>query len=654
METSMRIGTVLALIPVLAVSSLAATTALVPLPLEMTGSPGAFRIRPETAIVAPAGDATATTTAHQLAAMLRPATALPLPVRTGAPAADTICLRIDGSLADLGDEGYTLSVAPHGIVLAAAKAAGLFHASQTLRQLLPPEACARSPQAGVEWTVPCVTIRDRPRFPWRGGMVDVCRHIFDLASLKQFLDQMAMQKLNVFHLHLTDDQGWRIEIKKHPTLTTVGATRRESPVIGDRHRGDGIPYSGFLSQAELRELVAYAKALHITVVPEIEMPGHALGALTAYPDLSCTGGPFEVRTKWGVEPDVFCAGNDRVFAFLEEVLAEVLEIFPSEFIHIGGDECPKERWKACPKCQARIKAEGLKDEHELQSWFVRRVEKFLHSRGRRIIGWDEILEGGLAPNAAVMSWRGTKGGIAAASQGHDVVMTPTSHCYLDYCQARDKSKEPDVIGGFLPLKTVYGYEPVPAELPADKRRHILGTQGNLWTEYIATPGHLAYMAQPRLAALAETGWTPAEKKDWASFRGRVEVHMRRLAAMGFAGRPLDPEPVVIGGWKSGETAIEPGIREWDLGAAATNAGPVRVTFQYTAGAHRLDIDWAEIVVDGKPLTRDAHKGVTGAKSQNNTYAFTLPAGGGRVLLRAQVRSDGGADSNGEILLEPGR
>jgi hexosaminidase len=373
-------------------------------------------------------------------------------------------------------------------------------------------------------------------------MVDVGRHMFDLPTLKQFLDMMALQKQNVLHLHLTDDQGWRIEIEKHPKLTALGSVRKESPVIGDRKRGDGTPYGGFLTQAQLRELVAYARALHIVLVPEIEMPGHAMGALVAYPELSCTGGPFEVRTKWGIETDVFCAGNDRVFALLEDVLAEVLDIFPSEFIHIGGDECPKDRWKACSKCQARIKAEGLKDEHELQSWFVRRIEKFLNARGRRLIGWDEILEGGLAPNAAVMSWRGVKGGIAAATEGHDVVMTPTTHCYLDYYQSRDKAAEPDAIGGFLPLQTVYGFDPLPAELPADKQRHILGVQGNLWSEYIATPGHLHYMAQPRLAAIAETGWTPAAKKDWTSFRARVEVHLRRLAAMDIPGRPLDPEP----------------------------------------------------------------------------------------------------------------
>jgi hexosaminidase len=645
-----------ALVIIAATAFAGAPPALVPQPVELKQTAGVFPLGPATAVVAPEGDAAADTIARQLAALLRPATALPLPVRAGAPGPDTIHLRIDAALADLGDEGYTLSVTPRGAVLAAARPAGLFYAAQTLRQLLPPEACARSPQTKVAWTVPCVEIRDRPRFPWRGAMVDVARHLFDLPTLKSFLDQMALQKQNVFHLHLTDDQGWRVEIRKYPELTTVGATRKESPRIDDRRRGDGTPYTGFLSQADLRELVAYAKSLHITVVPEIEMPGHALGALAAHPELSCAGGPFNVRTRWGIEPDVYCAGNDKVFAFLEDVLTEVLEIFPSEFIHIGGDECPKTRWKACAKCQARIKAEGLKDEHELQSWFIRRAGKFLNAKGRRIIGWDEILEGGLAPNAAVMAWRGGgKSGMEAAMEGHDVVMAPTSHCYLDYYQSRDLSREPPAIGGFIPLKAVYGYDPIPAGLPAEKRRHILGTQGNLWSEYIPTPEQLQYMAQPRLAALAETGWTPAEGKDWASFRARIETHLKRLAAMGFVGRPLDPDLIVVGGWKSGETGPEWKTLEWDLGAAVPRTGPVRIAFQHTTGAHRLDIEWAELAVGTCPPVRDTHKGVTGARSQDNVYGFTLPPNGsGRAVLRARVRSDGGSDAVGEILLESPR
>lgn len=524
---------------------------LVPLPAEMREKPGVFRMGAETVLIVPAGDTAAAAAAEQLASALRRSTGLPLPVRPVAAGDGSISIRIDAGLADLGAEGYTLSVAPAGVAMAAPQPAGLIRGIQTIRQLLPPGALARTVQEGIDWTLPGIEIRDRPRFPWRGAMVDVCRHMFDLPTLKQFLDMMALQKQNVLHLHLTDDQGWRIEIKKHPKLTTLGSVRKESPVIGDRTRGDGTPYGGFLTQAQLRELVAHARALHIALVPEIEMPGHALGALAAYPELSCTGGPFEVRTKWGIEPDVFCAGNDQVFAFLEDVLTEVLDIFPSEFIHIGGDECPKDRWKVCAKCQARIKAEGLKDEHELQSWFVRRIEKFLNAKGRRLIGWDEILEGGLAPHAAVMSWRGVKGGIAAATEGHDVVMSPTTHCYLDYYQSRDKAREPDAIGGFLPLQTVYGFDPLPADLPADKHRHILGTQGNLWSEYIPTPKHLHYMAQPRLAAIAETGWTPAAKKDWSSFRTRVEAHLRRLAAMDVHGRPLDPEPVAGEGGTEG-------------------------------------------------------------------------------------------------------
>jgi hexosaminidase len=361
--------------------------------------------------------------------------------------------------------------------------------------------------------------------------LDVCRHFFDVDFVKKYIDLLARYKMNTFHWHLTEDQGWRIEIKKYPKLTEVGAWRSGSQVGPySRREYDSVPYGGFYTEEQIKEVVAYAAARHITVVPEIEMPGHAMAALASYPQLGCTGGPYEVQKGWGVYDDVFCAGNDSVFTVLEDVLTEVMDLFPGQYIHIGGDECPKERWKNCAKCQARMKANGLKDEHELQSYFIQRIEKFVNSKGRKIIGWDEILEGGLAPNAAVMSWRGTEGGVAAAKQKHNVVMSPGSHCYFDHYQG-DPANEPLAIGGFTTVQKVYSYEPIPAELKPEEAKYILGAQGNVWTEYILKPENVEYMAVPRMLALAEVLWTPKEKRDEADFIHRLENEFPKLEAM---------------------------------------------------------------------------------------------------------------------------
>jgi hexosaminidase len=361
--------------------------------------------------------------------------------------------------------------------------------------------------------------------------------------VKKHLDTLAFHKMNVFHWHLTEDQGWRIEIRRHPELADLGAWRTGTLVgrfSGEGPREfDGVRHGGFYTQEQVKDVVAYAAQRHVTVVPEIEMPGHAQAALAAHPELSCTGGPFEVSRTWGIHGDVFCAGNDAVFALIEDVIDEVVALFPGPFLHIGGDECPKARWKACPKCQARIRAEGLANEDALQSWFVRRIERMVNARGKRLVGWDEILEGGLAPNATVMSWRGVEGGIEAARLGHDVVMSPTTHCYLDYQQAEDPSTEPAAFDAYLPLEKVYSYEPVPPELSPEQGRHVLGVQGNLWTEYIATPQQAEYMLWPRACALAEAGWSPAGPRDWGAFRARLAVHLPRLDALGVRYRALD-------------------------------------------------------------------------------------------------------------------
>ncbi|WP_343701891.1 family 20 glycosylhydrolase [Chitinophaga sp.] len=420
----------------------------------------------------------------------------------------------------LGDEGYQLTVARNKIVLQG-RAAGLFYGVQTLQQILPPAVKNRI-------AVPALIIKDTPRFAYRGMMLDVGRYYLPAPYVKQFIDVMAHYKLNRFHWHLTEDQGWRIEIKKYPRLQTVASQRRETSK-GHLREGkfDGKPHGGYYTQEEVKDIVQYAADRHITVVPEIEMPGHAQAALAAYPELGCTGGPYEVSTKWGVHKEVYCAGNDKVFTFLEDVLSEVLPLFPGKYVHIGGDECPKDRWKACPKCQARIKALGLKDEHELQSYFIQRMEKFLNSKGKRIIGWDEILEGGLAPDATVMSWRGETGGIAAAKQKHDVIMSPNTYLYLDYLQGAPAT-EPLGIGGYLPLEKVYSYEPYPSSLTATEKRYIKGVQGNVWTEYIPDGKTADYFAYPRALALAEIAWSPAHKKNYDRFTGALP---RRLAAL---------------------------------------------------------------------------------------------------------------------------
>jgi len=428
------------------------------------------------------------------------------------------------SLLKLGKEGYLLKVTPKTIVITASEPNGLFYGMQSLKQLLPVEANSKS------LSVQCVEIKDQPRFAWRGNMLDVGRHFFPVSFIKDYLDILAMYKINTFHWHLTEDQGWRIEIKKYPLLTEISHWRDET-VVGHARESkvmDGIGYGGFYTQDQCREIVKYAAERYITVVPEIEMPGHSSAALAAYPNLGCTGGPYKVQGTWGVHKDVYCAGKEETFTFLQNVLDEVLDIFPSEFIHIGGDECPKDAWKECDACQNRIKEEGLENEHELQSWFITRMDKYLSSKGRRLIGWDEILEGGLAPEATVMSWRGIKGGIEAAKQHHDVVMTPTTHMYIDYYQSQDKENEPLAIGGFLNVEKVYSYDPIPEELTADEAKYILGLQTNLWTEYVATTKKAEYFLLPRLQAEAEVAWTPKELKDFSDFEKRLNTDYQRL------------------------------------------------------------------------------------------------------------------------------
>jgi hexosaminidase len=505
-------------------------TALIPTPAKVTPRSGSFALGAATSIVAPID---LRGQADLLREELRPATGFPLPIASSEKGS-RITLALDPSLASLGDEGYRLSANATEVAIRAPKAAGILHGSQTLRQLLSPEIFRRAPIAGTSWALPAIEIEDRPRFGWRGSHLDVGRHFMPKEFVLKHIDLLALHKYNVFHWHLTEDQGWRIEIKKYPKLTSVGAFRKDSMTAPrTKHpalrRFSGTPHGGFYTQDDVREVVRYAAERGVAVVPEIEMPGHAMAAIAAYPELGNTGKPVDVLTYWGVTDHVLGV-TDNVLGFFENVLDEVLELFPSKFIHVGGDECPKTEWRETPAAQERMKKEGLKNEDELQSWFIRHFDSWLAKRGRRLVGWDEILEGGLAPGATVMSWRGEEGGIAAARAGHDVVMAPQKPTYLDHSQT-ELPIEPPGIGGHNSLEDVYGYEPMPKELSAEEAKHVLGSQGQIWTEYMPDPKRVEYMAWPRLIALAEVLWSPPETRNWADFQKRLATHLERLAIL---------------------------------------------------------------------------------------------------------------------------
>jgi hexosaminidase len=519
--------------------------AIIPLPASITVKPGHFTLTASTQIVF---DEPLRAVARRLASTLETPTGFDLEMKPGkAPKSHHIALRLQPSLASsLGDEGYNLDVVERAITIRAAAPAGVFYGIQTLRQLLPKEIFRAARVENVDWRVPLATISDKPRFGWRGAHLDVARHFQPKEFVKKYIDLLALHKMNRFHWHLTDDQGWRIEIRKYPRLTEVAAWRAET-LIG-RHRligqsFDGRRHGGFYTQDDVREVVAYAADRFITVVPEIEMPGHSQAVIAAYPALGVTTDKVEPRTIWSISPYTLNADPSTI-AFMQDVLSEVLELFPSPWIHVGGDEAVKTQWKESARIQARIAELGLKNEEELQSWFIRQMDAFLTGKGRRLIGWDEILEGGLADNATIMSWRGVEGALAAARSGHDAVMTPTSHTYFDYYQVKDTAREPLNIGGFLPLETVYTWEPMPSDLEPQFHKHILGVQGQLWTEYLPTPKAVEYNAFPRLTALAEVAWTDTALRQLDAFRPRLAAHLERLRILDVNFRPLDPVKAV--------------------------------------------------------------------------------------------------------------
>ena len=545
-------------------------------------------------------------------------------------------------------EAYVLDVKPECVLVKASGLRGFNYAVQTMKQLLPVQIFGGEPAPRESWTMQSVYINDVPRFSYRGLHLDEGRHFFGVEEVKRYLDIMEVHKLNKFHWHLTEDQGWRIEIKKYPLLTEIGAVRKGTCVRKNFHTHDGVPYGEgmWYTQDQIREVVAYAASKGIDVIPEIDLPGHMLGALAAYPELGCTGGPYDVWTRWGVSEDVLCAGNEKVYEFLEDVFDEVCELFPYEYIHVGGDECPKVRWESCPKCQAKIRSLGLKDkdgqkaEHYLQSYVISRMEKYLNSKGRKIIGWDEILEGGIAPNATIMSWRGEAGGLEATRQGHDAIMTPNTYFYLDYYQATDVENEPFGIGGYLPVERCYSYEPYPAGMTQEQMAHILGVQANLWTEYIAQADHLYYMLLPRLAALAEVQWCAADRKDWDRFHAAADKFCRMYGQMGYnhATHILQVNGSVATDLETGTVSVELSAQgdapiRYTLDGSkpgkksALYNGPLQITESCTlrAIAVREGVEPREFV-----RTFDVHKAVgkkvTYSRDPHPRYSATAPSG----------------------------
>lgn len=492
---------------------------VVPLPQEVTLTEGEpFVLNDNTVILYDANNELQQRNADFLAAYVKEATgkSISIAALTNEAEENAIVLHIDNGIA--AQEGYALTVNARQIHISGSSEAGVFYGIQTLRKAIP---------FAKHIAFPAVRIKDYPRFGYRGMHLDVARHFFPIEFVKKYIDIMALHNMNTFHWHLTDDQGWRVEIKKHPKLTEIGAIRAKTVIGRNSGEFDDTPYGGFYTQAQIKEVVQYAQERYITVIPEIDLPGHTLAVLAAYPEFGCTGGPYEVSPRWGIFDDVLCIGNEKAMVFLEEVLEEITELFPSELIHIGGDEAPRVRWKACPKCQARIKKEGLKGdakhtaEDRLQTYCMSRMEKLLNDKGRRIIGWDEILEGDVAPNATVMSWRGMEGGIEAARLGHDVIMTPSPYVYFDYYQTDRTEDEPLSIGSYISVEKVYSLEPVPEELNVEEQKHILGVQANLWSEYIPTTTQVEYMVLPRMAALAEVQWMEPNKKNYADFTQRL-------------------------------------------------------------------------------------------------------------------------------------
>jgi hexosaminidase len=533
---------VLLLLTLIASTLEAQSVSVIPRPVTQEMKEGDFLFKPGMTILADPG---VVAEARLFARTLAPALGFTPEVRASRPGpAPHVEMKLDPSLEKLGEEGYRLEISPKRILLKAPKAAGIFYGTQTLRQLLPVQIYRAAKTEATEWSVPCLLIEDRPRFKWRGAMLDVSRHFMPKEFVKKYIDLLAIHKMNSFQWHLTDDPGWRIEIKKYPRLTEVGSWREASPVgpideVRANKKTDGKPHFGFYTQEDIREIVAYARERHINVVPEVEMPGHSQAVVAAYPELGSLGKPVPVLFNYDLADQLNM--DESTIQFMFDVLSEVIALFPSRYVHVGGDEVEPKFWQQSARVQARMKELGVSNEKDLQGYFTRRLDDFLTGKGRQLIGWDEILEGGISKNAVVMSWRGEQGGIQAANAGHDVVMAPTDFTYFDYYQG-EPEKEPLAIGGLLPLEKVYNYDPIPAAIAPENTRRVLGAQCQLWTEFVPDPKHAEYMTFPRLCALAEVAWTPREQKDYPEFLQRLAVHFKRLDIMDVNYRKQTPDP----------------------------------------------------------------------------------------------------------------
>lgn len=627
------------------------TPMIIPQPAEMKVLDGSWILSPTDSIYYDSSVDGAQEVAQFCAEQLRTVTGYSLPLVTGKDVPKTGILFLK-SQTDTKDEEYDVSATTECFKILATKRSGLFYGYQTLLQLLPIKVFANTTQTGITWECPCVSIHDYPNYQWRGILVDVARHFFDIPTIKTIIDGMCISKLNTIHMHLTDDQAWRIEIKRYPRLVEIGSIRDESPIMWDRDHLDGTPYGPYsFTQDELRDLISYAKKRGITIVPEIEMPGHGLSALAGYPQYSCTGGPFKPRCEWGVQDNVYCAGNDETFEFLQNILDEVLDLFnESVFIHCGGDECPKTKWSKCPKCQKRIKDEGLKNENELQSWFVQKMANYVKSKDHRLIGWDEILEGGLADGAAVMSWQGVSGGQAAARMGHDVVMTPAYYLYLDYNQFPIKEKyEYNALLSTTPR--IYNYDPR-AGISQEYKKYIIGVQGNAWAEFIWHRDDLQYKIFPRSCSVGETGWTPDNQKSWSRFARNLHLaQIERLKLLGLNVAPLANQPEAV--WESGDIKDKWVSVTWDVSGTIEQSGTYGVLFMYTHGANGINVRNVKLLINSAVVGTDSHEGNASENPSNNQYTFYVgeQSAGVKIEITAEVMSDSdGDDSNGNVFI----
>ncbi len=655
MKIKSRIAAVILCPMAMASAADVVSPAIIPLPQKMEIRSGIFKLTPDTHIAA---DSVSARTARFLAARVREVTGYPLNlISAKSGGSGNILLTTKDADTNLGLEGYALTVTPDSVVIRAPTQAGLFYGVQTLLQLLPPDIFSTKRVTHEDWQVPCVQIEDWPRFNWRGLMLDASRHFFTVQEVEQLLDAMATLKMNVFHWHLTDDQGWRIEIKKYPKLTQIGGWRPGvgfglDPKSTTAYGPDGR-YGGFYTQADIREVVAYAAARHIAVVPEIEMPGHSLAALAAYPQFGCTGGPFTIPLQLGVFNGIYNPANEATFKFLDEVLTEVFQLFPGKYVHLGGDEVPKDTWKNSPACQALMKREGLTNENELQGWFMQRMEKFVEAHGRIPIGWSEIMQGGLASNTVVMDWIG--GGTEAASAGHDVVMAPHRFCYLCYYPSLDRPPNLRAYRPYLPLSKVYGFEPIPAALEPRYRSHILGVEACVWTPDIPSLSDVEELTFPRVDALAEAGWSSQSARNFDNFLQRLDVEYQRLAFCGI--NYWRDNATQIGEWTPKKISGPTNLLEWDATREITAPGAYRLSLDYTSGKNPLTIQWAALWENGREIARDAHIGFTGTSSRavkacDWNYYFDLPdlRKGARYAVKVSVAGGEGNDSTGVVFL----